>query len=141
MKNIGYSKCPYCHKGINPIRLWSLKNHGEYMCPRCKGISNIYLSPLIYVLAAITISASIMIYFVEVNVWNAISYMTPIKVFIPYAIFYLCSIFLIYFKKPVIKRVRKTSDGKYFDQDGNEMKMRMGKLVPANSILSKFRNK
>lgn len=133
MKYIGIAKCPYCGKGLNFIRLFSLKQKGEYMCPRCRGISNVYLSPIIYVLAVMAISASVLIAFFEISVWNNISIFTPLKVFIPYAIFYLLSIFFVYLKKPVIKKVRKTADGRYFDQDGNEMIMKMGKLVPLNT--------
>ncbi len=132
MKYIGLTKCPYCGKGINIIRIWSMKSRGEYMCPRCKGISNIYLSPLIYVVAVLAIAVSVLISFFEISVWNNVSIMTTIKALIPFAVFYVVSLFLVYLKKPVIKKIRKTADGRFVDQDGTEMVMKMGKFVPLN---------
>ena len=45
------------------VRTWRLKREGEYKCPRCGGISNIYLSPLVYVFAVLAICAGVCIYF------------------------------------------------------------------------------
>ena len=45
MQYFGVPRCPYCKKRVNLIRTWSLKRQGEYRCPRCGGISNIFLSP------------------------------------------------------------------------------------------------
>ena len=49
MQYFGIPTCPYCRKRVNLIRTWKLKREGEYKCPRCGGISNVYLSPLVYV--------------------------------------------------------------------------------------------
>lgn len=103
------------------------------MCPRCKGISNIFLSPLIYVFAVIAIAAGVLIYFFQKFVTDSLDFMTPIQVLIPFLAFFILSLFMVYFEKPVIKKVRKTPDGRYFDQNGNELKMKMGKLVAASS--------
>ncbi len=130
MKLFGIPTCPYCRKRVNIFRAWSLKKHGEYRCPRCKGISNIYLSPLTYVFAFIAIAAGFLVYFFAKFISDSIGLMTVFEVFAPFAVFFLLTPFLVYFKKPVIRRVRKTQDGRFFDEEGNEMVMRMGKLVP-----------
>ena len=130
MQLFGIPTCPYCRKRVNYFRAWSLRKHGEYRCPRCKGISNIYLSPLTYVLAFIAIAAGFLIYFFGKFISDSIGIMTVLEVLAPFVIFFLLTPFMVYFKKPVIKRVRKTQDGRFFDEEGNEMVMRMGKLVP-----------
>lgn len=129
MKYFGIPTCPYCKKRVNLIRVWSLKKHGEFRCPRCKGISNIYLSPLVYLFAFMAVAAGFLIYFFAKFISDNVTLMTVVKVFLPFAAFFLVSLFLVYLEKPVIKRVKKTADGRYFDEDGNELKMRMGKLV------------
>ena len=53
MQYFGIPTCPYCKKHVNLVRTWRLKREGEYKCPRCGGISNIYLSPLVYVFAVL----------------------------------------------------------------------------------------
>ena len=40
-----------------------LKRQGEYQCPRCGGISNIFLSPLVYVFALLAVFSGAAVYF------------------------------------------------------------------------------
>lgn len=134
MQYIGIPTCPYCKKTVNIIRVWKIKKSGEFMCPRCKGISNVYLSPLIYVLAVISVASGFLIYFFDRFIWATTSIMSPVKVLLPFVAFFVLSLFMVYFKKPIIRKVRKTKDGRYFDQNGNELKMRMGKLVAISSV-------
>ncbi|MFI3207059.1 MAG: hypothetical protein R3Y33_07405 [Clostridia bacterium] len=100
------------------------------MCPRCHGLSNIYQSPLIYLFAVIAIVAAFLIYFFEVYAWNSLSLMTTFHVFIPFAIFFLISLFLIHLDKVLIKRIKKDKSGRFFDETGKEYRQYMGKLVP-----------
>lgn len=129
MRYFGIPTCPYCRKRVNLIRAWSLKKHGEFLCPRCKGISNIYLSPLVYVFAILAVAAGFLIYFFQKFILDTVSYMTAVYVLIPFAVFFLLSPFFVYLEKPVIKKVKRTPDGRFFDENGRELKMRMGKLV------------
>lgn len=107
MRYFGVPICPYCKKRVNLIRTWSLKRQGEYQCPRCGGISNIFLSPLIYVLAMLAIFAGGAMYFFHKFVLDDITIDTAIYVFIPFAAFFLFSLFMVYLEKPVIKKVSK----------------------------------
>lgn len=132
MQYIGIPTCPYCKKRVNIIRVWSMKKHGEFMCPRCKGISNIFLSPIVYISAILAVAASFLIYFFSKFVTDSVSLMTVLQVFIPFGIFFILCLFFVYLEKPVIRRVKRTPDGRYFDEQGNEMKMKMGKLVSAS---------
>lgn len=138
MKYFGVPTCPYCKKRVNLIRVWSLKKHGEYRCPRCKGISNIYLSPLVYVFAVIAIAAGFLVYFFAKFISDNLGLFTVLEVFLPFAAFFVLSLFFVYLEKPVIKKVRRTEDGRFFDEDGNELKMKMGKLVPAGSVRQQY---
>ncbi len=105
MKYFGVPICPYCKKRVNLIRTWSLKKQGEYQCPRCGGISNIYLSPLIYVFALLAVFAGGAMYFFHKFILNDVSLTTVLQVLIPFAVFFAISLFMVYLEKPVIKKV------------------------------------
>lgn len=107
MRYFGVPTCPYCKKRVNLIRTWSLKRQGEYLCPRCGGASNIYLSPLIYVLALLAVFSSGVLYFFHKYVLDDITLETGIYVFLPFAGFFLFSLFMVYLEKPVIKKVSR----------------------------------
>lgn len=107
MHYFGVPTCPYCKKRVNLIRTWSLKRQGEYQCPRCGGISNIFLSPLVYVLALLAVFSGGAMYFFHKFVLDDISLGTAIYVFVPFAAFFLLSLFTVYLEKPVIKKVSK----------------------------------
>ena len=107
MRYFGVPTCPYCKKRVNLIRTWSLKRQGEYQCPRCGGISNIFLSPLVYVLALLAIFSGGAMYFFHKFVLDDISLDTAVYVFVPFALFFLFSLFMVYLEKPVIKKVSR----------------------------------
>ena len=107
MQYFGIPTCPYCKKRVNLIRTWSLKKQGEYQCPRCGGISNIYLSPLIYVVALLALFAGGAVYFFHKFVLDDIGLETALQVFLPFAGFFLLSVFFVYLAKPVIKKVSR----------------------------------
>ncbi len=107
MRYFGVPTCPYCKKRVNLIRTWSLKRQGEYQCPRCGGISNIFLSPLIYVFALLAIFAGGAMYFFHKFILDDISLSIVIQVFVPFAVFFLLSLFMVYLAKPVIKKIPK----------------------------------
>lgn len=108
MRYFGVPSCPYCKKRVNLIRVWSLKRQGEYQCPRCGGISNIFLSPLIHVFAVLAVFSGGAVYFFHKFVLNDISLETLWQVFLPFALFFLLSLFLVYLAKPVIKKVPRS---------------------------------
>ncbi len=105
MQYFGVPRCPYCKKRVNLIRTWSLKRQGEYQCPRCGGISNIFLSPLVYVFALLAVFSGGAIYFFHRFVLDDVSLTTCFQVLLPFVVFFLLSLFLVYLAKPVIKRV------------------------------------
>lgn len=107
MQYFGVPRCPYCKKRVNLVRSWTLKKQGEYKCPRCEGISNIFLSSLIYVFAAIAVFTGAAIYFFHRYILNDIGLTTAIQVIIPFAIFFVLSLFMVYLEKPVIKTVKR----------------------------------
>ena len=107
MQYFGIPTCPYCRKRVHLVRTWKLKREGEYKCPRCGGISNVYLSPLVYVFSVLAICAGVCIYFFHKFVLDDIGLFICLYVFIPFALFFLLSLFTVYLKKPVIKRVQR----------------------------------
>lgn len=112
MRYFGIPTCPYCKKRVNLIRTWSLKRQGEYQCPRCGGISNIFLSPLIHVFAVLAVFSAGAMYFFHKFVLDDISLTTVLQLLIPFAAFFLLSLFMVYLVKPVIKKVSKAEMNK-----------------------------
>lgn len=107
MQYFGVPRCPYCRKRVNLIRTWSLKRQGEYKCPRCGGISNVFLSPLVYVFALLAVFCGGAVYFFHRFILNDIDLFTGLQVIIPFGVFFLLSLFMVYLEKPVIKKVEK----------------------------------
>ena len=107
MQYFGIPTCPYCKKRVNLIRTWRLKREGEYKCPRCGGISNVYLSPLVYVFSVLAICVGVCIYFFHKFVLEDIQLWTCLQIFIPFGLFFILSLFTVYLKRPVIKRVQR----------------------------------
>lgn len=108
MHYFGVPTCPYCKKRVNLIRVWSLKRQGEYRCPRCGGISNIFLSPLIHVFAVLAIFSGGALYFFHKFILDDITLKTIAQIIIPFAAFYLISLFMVYLVKPVIKKIPRS---------------------------------
>ena len=111
MQYFGVPKCPYCKKRVNFIRTWSLRRQGEYKCPRCQGISNIYLSPLTHVFAVIAIFVAGILYFFHSFILADLSISTVGEVIIPFVAFYVLSMFMVYLDKPVLKQKNKKRIG------------------------------
>lgn len=132
MKLFGVPTCPYCKKRVNLIRTWSLKRQGEYCCPRCSGISNIYLSPLVYVFALLAVFSAGAVYFFHKFILDDISFSIVVQVMIPFVAFFLLSLFLVYLEKPVIKKVPKSQMTK--KQRKEQMRQQQGMVPPVQPI-------
>ena len=112
MQYFGVPRCPYCKKRVNLIRTWSLKRQGEYRCPRCGGISNIFLSPLVYVFALLAVFCGGAVYFFHRFILDYVDLTTCLQVLIPFAVVFLVSRFMVYLAKPVIKKVPREEKGR-----------------------------
>lgn len=133
MKYFGVPRCPYCKKRVNFIRTWSLKRQGEYQCPRCGGISNIYLSPLIYVFALLAVFSSGALYFFHKFVLDDVDLSTIWQVAVPFLCFFLLSLFMVYLEKPVIKKVSRAEQGKKRGGRAVEDRKEGGYAAPRNT--------
>ena len=126
MKYFGVASCPYCKKRVNLLRTWSLKRQGEYQCPRCSGISNIFLSPLIYVFALLAVFSGGAVYFFHKFVLDDISLTTVGQVLIPFAIFFLLSLFMVHLEKPVIKKMTPAEIARKQRKERNQEQRKTG---------------
>ena len=124
MQYFGVPTCPYCKKRVNLIRTWSLKRQGEYRCPRCGGISNIYLSPCVRVRPGGGVCRGGHLLFPQV--YSGRHHLTTgIQVVIPFAVFFLLSLFMVYLAKPVIKKVPRAQVDRKRRNKGNFEERRM----------------
>lgn len=110
MKHFGIPKCPYCGKHVNLIRMWTLKRDGEFICPYCKGISNVKHSPLLLVLAGLCAIVAFTIFAFTRFVLDKATLMICVYVFLPFVVFFFFSMFMVYLEEPVLRQGKRVSD-------------------------------
>ncbi|WP_411676394.1 hypothetical protein [Caproicibacter sp.] len=106
MKKFRKPRCPFCGNKIGLANTWALKIQGEYLCPKCGGISNIVMDRLIYLFAFLAILVSAVFFavgflgFLPLDIWLLL------LVLLPFLLFYLISVFLVRLKKPAVRKRR-----------------------------------
>lgn len=100
MKKFRKPRCPYCGKKIGLAKAWILRTQGEYLCPKCGGISNIVLDPGVYLFAFVAILVSAVFFTLALLGFLAFDLWLLLLVLLPFLLFYLVSVFLVRLKKP-----------------------------------------
>lgn len=104
MKKFRKPRCPHCGDKIGLANAWTLKTRGEYLCPKCGGVSNIVLDRLIYLFAFLAILVSGIFFalgfigLLPLDIW------VILLVLLPFLLFYLMSVFLVRLKKPAVRK-------------------------------------
>lgn len=104
MKRFRKPRCPYCGEKIGLAKTWALKTQGEYLCPKCGGISNIVLDRLLCLFAFLAILVSAVFFilgflgFLTLDIWLLL------LVLLPFLLFYLISVFLVRLQKPAVRK-------------------------------------
>ena len=81
--------------------------------------------PLVYVFALVAVFAGVAIYFFHKFILDDITLTTGIQVVIPFAVFFLLSLFMVYLAKPVIKKVPRAQVDRKRRNKGNFEERRM----------------
>ena len=101
MKQLCEPKCPYCGDKLNYAETWVMKRHGEYICPKCGGISDIVLSYGIYRFGFVTVIIAAAFFIAGLIFGDSLTFITLPGIFIVFLIFFLLS--------PLMVRLRKTN--------------------------------
>lgn len=98
-------KCPYCGDRLNYAKTWTLKRRGEYICPKCGGLSNVRLDPLLYRIgiAALAAEAGFFAAGWFAGPFGSAVWTVP-GIILPAALFFLVSVFFVRLKKPAPPR-------------------------------------
>ena len=105
MKRFGLPQCPYCEKKVNPLYAWYLRTQGEYICPKCGGVSNIVLDPLVKVLGVAAILLGLVFFIVAmVDQTDAIPVKYALLIAAPFVLFSIVSAFFVHLKRPVLRK-------------------------------------
>lgn len=105
MKNFGLPQCPYCERKINPFYAWYLRTQGEYICPSCKGVSNITISPVAKVLGVAAVIAGILVFAVALlDQETDFPIFYALWIMLPFALFSILSAFCVQLKKPILRK-------------------------------------
>lgn len=104
MKQLGRPVCPYCGKKVNFVIAWGLRRRGEYSCPRCHGISNVFLSGVATAAAFFAIFLSVILLLCLIFLLQEATWWSILLVLAPYLVFYLLSLFCVQLRKPVFRR-------------------------------------
>ncbi len=96
--NLCYTVCPYCGKKIGFLKIWMLKNKGDYSCDVCGSYSIIVIHKIVVPMAIATVLISILLvliftFLVDMQIWSII------LIFIPFLIFFCVSMFTVRLKK------------------------------------------
>lgn len=104
MKKFRKPRCPYCGDKISLANAWALRTRGEYLCPKCGGISNVVIDRLLYLFAFLAILTGAVFFtlgfvkLVPLDIWLIL------LVILPFLLFYLMSVFLVRLKKPSVRK-------------------------------------
>lgn len=105
MKRFGLPQCPYCEKKVNPLYAWYLRTQGEYICPKCGGVSNIVLDPLVKVLGVAAILLGVVFFIVAMfDQTDAIPVKYALLIAAPFVLFSIVSAFFVHLKRPVLRK-------------------------------------
>jgi hypothetical protein len=104
MRKFQQPRCPYCGDKISLPSAWILKTQGEYLCPKCGGISNIVLDRACYLLAFLAILSSAVFFIVAFLHLAALNLWMVLLVVLPFFLFFLISVFLVRLRKPELHR-------------------------------------
>lgn len=104
MKKFRKPRCPHCGRKLGLLGAWMLRTQGEYVCPKCGGVSNVVLDRSIYGFAFLTVSASAVFFLLAVFGLLSFDLWLLLLVLLPFLLFYLISVFLVRLKKPAARR-------------------------------------
>ena len=98
-------KCPYCGDELNYAKTWTLKRRGEYICPKCGGLSNVRLDPLLYRIGILALVAEVCFFAAGwfFRSFGSVFWTVP-GILLPSALFFLVSVFFVRLKKPALRR-------------------------------------
>ncbi len=106
MRRFRKPRCPYCGSRLNYAQAWVLRRRGEYICPKCGGLSNVVLDPGIYGFAFLAFLFSLG-FFIPGMFLGGSSFLWAIPgTFFPFFLFFLFSVFCVRLRKPAPRRPR-----------------------------------
>lgn len=120
MKQLGRPVCPYCGKKVNFIITWGLRRRGEYRCPRCQGISNVFLSGAASISAFLAIAVSGILLLCLIFLLQTPTWWSVLAVLAPYVVFYIISLFCVQLRKPVFRRTSASGGSRQSGTGGRE---------------------
>ena len=100
MRRFRKPKCPYCGGKLNYAQSWTMKRRGEYICPKCGGISNVVLDPLIYGLGFLTVLSGAIFFIVGLAMSIQYAKITLGGIFAVFLLLFLVAPFLVRLRKP-----------------------------------------
>ena len=92
--------CPYCGETLNYAKAWTLKRRGEYICPKCGGLSNIHLDRNLYTIGLGVIVVSLIFFVLGLIFDSALAPFTLGTVFVLFLVFFLISPLFVRLRKP-----------------------------------------
>ncbi len=104
MKQYHLPQCPHCGNKLNYAQAWVLKRRGEYICPKCGGISNIVLGSPLYAFGFFAIVAGTILCILGLILDGSLAPFTLGGVFLLFLLFFLIAPFQVRLRKPLPRR-------------------------------------
>lgn len=100
MKLFRRPQCPYCGARLNYAKAWVLKTRGEYICPKCGGLSNVRQNAATYRIAFVVITLSTIFFIIGLVGGTNLALITLPAILILFLIFFLLSPLLVRLLQP-----------------------------------------
>ena len=105
MRKFRLPQCPYCGKKVNPFYAWYRRTQGEYICPRCQGVSNIFIDRAAYLLGGAAVLLGVLAFVITRVVQDQSFHpLHLLWIVLPFFLFSIVSLFLVRLKKPILRR-------------------------------------
>ena len=111
MKRFRMPRCPYCGDRLNAAQAWALRRRGEYICPRCGGLSNVVLDPLLRGLGSLAVLLAAAFFTAGLFLGLEHAPWVLSGVLLPFLAFYAVCVFLVRLRKPAAGRRRRRPGG------------------------------
>ncbi len=93
-------RCPYCGDRLNAAQTWALRRRGEYICPKCGGLSNVATDPRLRALGYLAVLAGAALFTAGFFLPEDDLLTLLAGVLLPFLIFYLACFGMIRLKRP-----------------------------------------
>lgn len=94
------TSCPYCGEKLNYAKAWTLRRRGEYICPKCGGLSNVHLDRSLYTGGLFVVLAGLVLFVLGLVFDSSLAPITLGGILVFFLAFFLVSPLFVRLRRP-----------------------------------------